>query len=291
MGYKILLRLESLKERNTKNRDAVNKDLYRLLCNKELLTIAYNSIKSKPGNMTPGTDELTLDEMSDKIIKGIIAELRSQTFKFKPVRRVYIPKGNTGNMRPLGVPTPRDKVVQKAMLMIMENIYEPTFSTHSHGFRPGFSCHSALKEIRSTWSGTKWAIEGDIKGCYDNVKHQILIDIIRQKIDDERFIQLIWKLLRAGVEINKKLERTKMGTPQGGILSPLLANIYLHELDEFITNLSTQTSSSNNNSRRENPEYKSIRGKIYRLRTKRTTSGYPRRVAKFTHIVKIAWGW
>ena len=273
MGYKILLRLESLKKRNTKNKNAINKDLYRLLCNKELLAIAYNSIKSKPGNMTPGTDELTLDEMSDKVIEGIIDELRNQTFKFKPVRRVYIPKGNTGKMRPLGVPTPRDKVVQKAMLMIMESIYEPTFSDHSHGFRPGRSCHSALKEIRSKWSGIKWAIEGDIKGCYDNVKHLTLINIVRRKIDDERFIQLIWKLLRAGVEINTKIERTKMGTPQGGILSPLLANIYLHELDEFITNLSTQTAGSTNSSRRENPEYKSIRGKIYRLRTKRTTSG------------------
>lgn len=273
MGQSILLRLESLKKRNFENKESVNTDLYRLLCNKDLLTVAYNLIKSKPGNMTPGTDKLTLDELSEEVIENLIKQLRDQTFKFKPVRRVFIPKENTNVLRPLGIPSPRDKIIQKAMLLIMENIYDSTFSTHSHGFRPGHSCHSALKEIRSVWSGSKWAIEGDIKGCYDNVNHQILIDILRKKIRDERFIQLIWKLLRAGVEVNKTLEKTKIGTPQGGILSPLLANIYLNEFDTFISNLSQEIGSKYNSTRRENPEYHKIRGRIYRLHTKRTASG------------------
>nr|YP_002600927.1 putative reverse transcriptase and intron maturase [Pyramimonas parkeae]ACJ71149.1 putative reverse transcriptase and intron maturase [Pyramimonas parkeae] len=273
MGQSILLRLESLKKRNCENKEAVNKDLYRLLCNKQLLTLAYNLIKSKPGNMTPGTDKLTLDKMSERLIDKTSRQLRDQTFKFKPVRRVFIPKGNSKDIRPLGVPSSRDKVVQKAMLLIMDNIYETTFSTHSHGFRPGRSCHSALKEIRSEWSGIKWAIEGDIKGCYDNVNHQILINILREKIKDERFIQLLWKLLRAGIEVNRTIERSKIGTPQGGILSPLLANIYLNEFDKFVSNLSQKIGLTYNKTRRDNPEYHKIRGKIYRLRTKRTVSG------------------
>lgn len=273
MGKSVLLRLESLKIRNSKNRDAVNKDLYRLLCNKDLLTTAYNLIKSNPGNMTPGTDQETLDAISKEFIEKTITQLRNQSFKFKPVKRVYIPKGNTKNMRPLGIPSPRDKVIQKAMHMIMECIYEPTFSNYSHGFRPGRSCHSALREIRSVWSGIKWGIEGDIKSCYDSVNHQTLINILERKIKDERFIQLIWKLLRAGIVVDGKLEGSKIGTPQGGILSPLLANIYLNEFDTFLTKLSADVASTSNKGRSENPEYQKIRGKIYRLNTKRTKSG------------------
>lgn len=277
MGKSVLLRLESLKRRNDADSEAVNKDLYRLLCNKELLTIAYNSIKSKPGNMTPGTDGRTLDAMSEKLIDSISTELRNQSFKFKPVRRVLIPKRNKDSKRPLGIPSPRDKVVQKAMLMIMECIYEPIFSDHSHGFRPGRSCHTALREIRTSWSGVKWVIEGDIQGCYDNVNHHNLINILGCKIKDERFIQLIWKLLRAGVEIDSKLQSSKLGTPQGGILSPLLANIYLHEFDKFLEGASAEISANSSPTRRENPEYHKVRGKIYRLRKKRTLFGMIKR--------------
>lgn len=273
MGQSVLPRLESLRKRNLTQKDAANKDLYRLLCNPELLTVAYNLIKSKPGNMTPGVDQETLDGMSEDLLNSMIQELRDQSYQFQPVRRVFIPKGKTGKWRPLGVPSPRDKVVQKAMLMILESIYEPIFSEHSHGFRPGRSCHSALREIRKQWSGIKWVIEGDIQGCYDNVDHHILISILRRKIQDERFIQLIWKLLRAGVVTDGKLEGSKLGTPQGGILSPLLANIYLNEFDTFLENISQEIKLNAQSSRRENLEYKKIRDKIYRLRTKRTTDG------------------
>jgi group II intron reverse transcriptase/maturase len=268
MGLPILQRLESLRKRNLDNKDAVNKDLFRMVCNKDLLTISYNLIKSKPGNMTPGTDNETLDKISEITIENIISQLRDRTFVFKPVRRVHIPKGNTGKTRPLGVPSPRDKIVQKAIALIMENIYEPIFSTHSHGFRPGKSCHTALQDFRKHWTGIKWVIEGDIKGCYDNVNHHILINILRRKIKDERFIQLIWKLIRAGVEENGVREKTKIGTPQGGILSPILANIYLHELDEHLVTLSKEISSaSDKDKKRPNPEYKHIQYEINRLKT------------------------
>ena len=191
-NYTVLRRIESIRKRNTNNSEAINKDLYKLLYNTEILKLAYGKIKSNSGNMTPGTDEETLDGYSTKIIERTQKDLRTQTFQFRPVRRVNIPKGNTKKTRPLvGVPSPRDKVVQEAMLMIMEAIYEPTFSKVSHGFRRGFSCHSALKEFRTNWSGIKWAIEGDIKGCYDNINHHVLTTILRKKIQDERFIQLI----------------------------------------------------------------------------------------------------
>lgn len=261
----VLDRLKSLRLRNENNSLAVNKYLYRLLLNKELLTISYNIIKSKPGNMTPGTDNETLDGISNKLIDTIIGELRTQKFEFKPVRRVYIPKSN-GKLRPLGVPSPRDKLVQQAMLLILEPIYEPIFSDYSHGFRPGRSCHTALKEIRKSWSGSKWAIEGDIKGCYDNVDHHVLIKILKTKIQDERFIQLIWKLLRSGTIINNKYFSNKLGTPQGGILSPLLANIYLNELDKFVSYIITLLNSKS--TRRPNPEYKRLESRIWRLRQK-----------------------
>lgn len=280
-NIKVLERIESIRNKNTINPKAINKDLYRLICNPEILQLAYGKIKSNPGNMTPGTDEETLDGYSIESIKRTIKILKDQTFKFKPVRRVEIPKGKTGKMRPLGVPSPRDKVIQQSMLMIMEAIYEPTFSELSNGFRPGRSCHTALKEFRTNWSGTKWAIEGDIKGCYDHIDHHILIKILRKKIQDEKFIQLVWKLLRAGMQINKVYSPTKLGTPQGGILSPLLANIYLNELDLFMESLFYDYNMGT--TRRKNPEYENLRGKIYRFRTLRTPGGISRRKYSIPH--------
>ncbi len=285
MVQTVLERLRSLRLRNKNNSLAVNKDLYRLLCNKELLAISYNIIKSNPGNMTPGTDNKTLDGISNKVLEEIICGLKNQKFVFKPVRRVYIPKGN-GKLRPLGVPSPEDKIVQQAMLLILEPIYEPTFSKYSHGFRSGRSCHTALKNIRKTWSGCKWAIEGDIKGCYDNVDHHVLINILRKKIQDERFIQLIWKLLRSGVIIDNKYVNNKLGTPQGGILSPLLANIYLNEFDQFI-HYSMDILNSNT-SRRPNPEYKRLESRIWKLRNKinnSTTNLFNKKI-ELKHLTK-----
>jgi group II intron reverse transcriptase/maturase len=267
MGQTILHRLESIRKRNTDNKEAINKDLYRMICNKKLLNISYNLIKSKPGNMTPGTDNEVLDKTSGRTVENIIAQLRAKTFLFKPVKRVYIKKGKKRPTRLLRVHSPKDKIVQKAISLIMENIYEPTFSTHSHGFRTGKSCHTVLQEFRGTWAGIKWVIEGNIKLYYENLDQHSLINILRRKIKDERFIQLIWKLIRAGVEENKVLKKTRIGTPQGEIISSILANIYLHELDKYLVTTSKEIYTLYKHSKRMNPEYKHIHYEIYRLKT------------------------
>ena len=272
MATIIQQRLETLRKRNLENPSAINKDLYRLLCRKDLLSACYQSIKSKAGNMTPGTDKDTLDGYSEKVVEGVITALKDQSWQFKPVRRKYIPKAN-GKLRPLGVPAPRDKIIQKGIEIILSAIYEPTFSEYSHGFRTGRSCHSALRSVRMSWSGMKWAIEGDIEGCYDNVDHSILIGILRRKIQDERFLNLIWKLLRAGYEEEGVLKPSNKGCPEGGVVSPVLANIYLHELDVFVQKLIDQ---HNVGQRRPNKKYESLRGKRDRLRFYRGTDGKSR---------------
>ena len=273
MGSQVLLRLESLEKRNKLNNEAINNDLYKRVYSKELLSLSYNLIKSKPGNMPLGTNKLTLDTVSHELVERMIMELRKQTYKFKPVKHVDIPKGNKGKTRTLGVPPLRDKIVQKAMLLVLESIYEPIFSQHSHGFRPRLSCHSALKEMKVGWTDIKWGVEGNIVGYYDSINHHKLISLLRKKISDEKFIQLVWKLLRTGVERNGLVEGTNVGTPQGGILSPLLANIYLHEFDEYLLEMSNEISCLSNKSRRENPEYKKISSKLCRLRTMRSIIG------------------
>lgn len=203
--------------------------LYKTLATKETLIQAYHKIKSNPGNMTPGTDDTTLDGFSLKAVEDMEQSLRNETFQFKPVRREYIPKKN-GKMRPLGVPSPRDKIIQEAMKSLLEAIYEPIFCYTSHGFRPYKGCHSALKQT-STWNGFTWCIEGDIKGFFDNVDHKILETLLCKRIQDQQFIDLYWKLVKAGYVEKGKSFHSPLGVPQGGIVSPILSNIYLHELD------------------------------------------------------------
>jgi len=269
MATTVQQRLETLRKRNLENPTAINKDLYRLLCRKDFLSASYQSIKSKAGNMTPGTDSETLDGYLEELLDSIINALKNQSLQFKPVRRKYIPKAN-GKLRPLGVPAPRDKIIQKVIQMILTAIYEPTFSEYSHGFRPGRSSHSALRSIRTFWSGMTWVIEVDIEGYYNNIDHLILINILRKKIQDERFINLIWKLLRAGYEEDKVIKPSNKGTPQGGVVSAILANIYLHELDVFVQQLIDQ---HNVGKRRPNKEYEKLRGKRDLLRFYRDSNG------------------
>jgi len=243
MSQKTLERLEHLRRLNS-NRQWVNYELYRLLYQEDLYIVAYERIKSKPGNMTPGTDEETLDGFSLETIRGIIHEMKTEQFQFKPVRTTFIPKAN-GKLRKLGIPCVRDKVVQEVMHMILETIYDspygPYFKDTSHGFRPNRSCHTALREFRGKWTAVNWLIEGDIRACFDELDHHVLVSILRQKIEDERFLNLIWKLLNAGYMDLHGIKRDSLiGSPQGGIISPILANAYLHELDEFVEGLQVQ---------------------------------------------------
>ncbi len=208
-------------------------DVYRQLYNPALYLRAYGRIYRNAGVMTPGTTEETVDGMRQEKITAIIAALRSERYRWTPVRRVAIPKKN-GMTRPLGIPTWSDKLVQEVIRALLEAYYDPQFSAHSHGFRPERGCHTALQSMQKGWTGTKWFIEGDIKGCFDNIDHQVLLTILREKIHDNRFLRLIAGLLRAGYCEQWRYYTTLSGTPQGGIVSPLLANIYLDKLDQFV---------------------------------------------------------
>jgi len=204
----------------------------------DLYIVAYERIKSAPGNMTPGSDGKTIDGISLKEIQTIIQEMQTEQFQFKVVRTVYIPKAN-GKMRKLGIPSTRDKIVQEVIRSILECIYDssdgPYFQEASHGFRPDRSCHTALREIRGKWPALNWFLEGDIQACFDEIDHNILVNLLHKKIRDERFLNLIWKLLRAGyLDLQEARHDSLAGTPQGGLASPILANVYLHELDEKV---------------------------------------------------------
>ena len=207
--------------------------LYRLLFNNEMWYVAYQRIYAKPGNMTAGSDGQTIDNMSISRIEKLIASLKDESYQPQPAKRVYIPKKN-GKLRPLGIPAMNDKLLQEVVRMILSAIYEDSFEHTSHGFRPYRSCHTALAQIQKSFNGASWFVEGDIKGFFDNIKHDVLIDTLKERISDERFIRLIRKFLNAGYIENWKFHKTYSGTPQGGIISPILANIYLDRLDKFM---------------------------------------------------------
>jgi group II intron reverse transcriptase/maturase len=214
----------------------LDEDVYRQLFNQNLYLRAYSRIYKNAGAMTPGTTAETVDGMSVAKIENIIQQLRYERFQWTPVRRVQIPKKN-GKMRPLGLPTWSDKLVQEVIRSLLEAFYEPRFSVHSHGFRPNRGCHTALAELSHTWKGTKWFIEGDIRGCYDNINHEVLMSIIREDIQDNRFLRLLENLLKAGYCEEWSYKPTLTGCPQGGIVSPILSNIYLDRLDKFVENI------------------------------------------------------
>lgn len=244
--------LESLTSKAA-NEDYHYKRLYRNLYNPEFFLLAYERTQAKPGNMTAGNDGNTIDGMSMKRIDSLIQKLKDFSYQPKPARRTYIPKAN-GKMRPLGIPAFDDKLVQEVVRMILESIYEPTFQNSSHGFRPKRSCHTALQYIKRNYTGVKWFVEGDIKGCFDNVDHHVLVRILRRRIKDEYFISLIWKFLKAGYMEDWVYHNTYSGTPQGSLISPILANIYLNELDVFMAKYAESFNCGKG--RKINPAYK-----------------------------------
>ena len=207
--------------------------LYRVLFNEEMYYIAYQRIYAKPGNMTKGVDGKTIDGLSISHIERLIDTLKDETYQPNPSQRVYIPKKN-GKMRPLGIPSFIDKLLQEVIRMILEAIYEGSFESTSHGFRPARSPQTALWSIQKSFNGTKWFIEGDIKGFFDNINHEVLMTILSERIADERFLRLIRKFLNAGYVEDWVLHNSYSGTPQGGIISPKLANIYLDKFDKYI---------------------------------------------------------
>ena len=249
--------LDVIKEASTRGYRV--KDCYRLMFKKELWIKAYAKLAPHPGNLTKGTENQTIDGFSFTLVDKIIKQLKERKFRFSPVRRVYIQKKN-GKKRPLGIPNFKEKLVQEVMRMILEQIYEPIFSEDSHGFRPERSCHTALSQIKNTWRGLTWCIEGDIKGFFDNIDHRTIISILEKKIQDRRFILLIHNALKCGYLEDWKFHQTYSGTPQGGIASPILANIYLNELDSFIKAKAEQFNKGS--IRKRNNHYRAIRAQI-----------------------------
>lgn len=232
-------------------------DIYRQLYNPTLYLMAYARLYSNEGAMTVGITSETVDAMSLRKIETLIDELRHERFHWTPVRRTYIPKKN-GKLRPLGIPTWTDKLLQEVLRLILEAYYEPQFSPHSHGFRPDRGCHTALQEMEHTWTGTKWFIEGDIKGCFDRLDHQVLITILRERLHDNRFIRLIQQLLEAGYLEEWRYHPTLSGSPQGGVVSPILSNIYLDRLDKYVEQ-ALLPAFTRGEQRQRNPVYNRLR--------------------------------
>ena len=256
--------LKSLSEQAI-NKQYKFKRLYRNLYNPEFYFLAYKNISQSQGSMTSGVDGKSLDGMSEKRISALIESIRSFSYQPNPARRVYIEKKNSTKKRPLGIPSTEDKLVQEVVKMILESIYEPNFSDCSHGFRPKRSCHSALQQIQNQFTGITWFVEGDIHACFDSFDHHVLVNILRERIEDENFLALIWKMLKAGYMEQWAYNCTFSGTPQGSGVSPILANIYLSKLDDFAENLKK---SFNKGKSKENLEYQRAASKLYYIRRK-----------------------
>jgi group II intron reverse transcriptase/maturase len=230
--------------------------LYRQMFNKDLYLMAYGNIYSNQGAMTPGASKETADGMSEEKIEHITGLMRQEKYRFTPARRTYIPKRN-GKFRPLGMPSWSDKLVCEVVRLLLEAYYEPTFSDRSHGFRKGKGCHTALQEISHNWTGTVWFIEGDISDCFGSLDHQVMLTTLAERIRDNRFLRLIRNMLEAGYLEDWEYHPTLSGCPQGSVVSPVLSNIYLHKLDEFIEQ-ELIPQHTRGTTRRLNPEYRRV---------------------------------
>ena len=254
--------LDVLRERGGKGLPLTQ--LYRQMFNKDLYLLAYGNIYSNHGAMTPGASGETADGMSERKIEAIIELMRSERYRFAPARRVWIPKKN-GKLRPLGLPPWSDKLVGEVVRLLLEAYYEPRFSGRSHGFRKGRGCHTALREIQQTWTGTVWFIEGDISDCFGSLDHEVLLGILAEKICDQRFLRLIRHMLKAGYLEDWEYRDTLSGVPQGGVVSPILSSIYLDKLDKFVEQeLIPQY--TRGTSRRISPGYREVKIRLARAR-------------------------
>lgn len=261
--------LENIQKRSEKDSSLKLNNLIGAISNPKLLALAYELIKSKPGNMTPGADTTTLDSLDLNWIQNTAAKLQAGQFRWSPARLVKIPKPNKpGQTRPLGIANPREKVVQKAIQLVLSALYEPIFRDCSHAFRPARSCHTALRACSSKLIGAKWVIEGDISKCFDKIGHEKLMEILRCKIGCQKTLNLLKTALQVGyAKLEGVVERSLEGTPQGSVLSPLLCNIFLHELDAFMEDLIPSINSGK--ARRKNRAYKNITYHLSRARKQR----------------------
>jgi group II intron reverse transcriptase/maturase len=239
--------------------------LFRLLESPVVWMEAYANIYANKGATTRGVNPNTLDGFTDERVVNLQTRLKEHRYRPKPVRRVYIPKSD-GRRRPLGTSTGDDKLVQEVVRLILERLYEPIFCDRSHGFRPKRSAHTALSDIQHQWTGVKWLVNVDIADFYDHIDHQVLLNLLSDKIDDKRFIHLIRLMLQAGHMEDWQFQTTYSGTPQGNIASPIWANIYLHELDRFMEGEMAQFNTGRR--RAPNVEYRRLTNLIYNFRKK-----------------------
>ena len=241
-------------------------NLYRQLYNPQFYFRAYARLYSNDGAMTPDTTGETVDGMSREKIKTMIDLIRQERWRWTPVKRVYIPKRN-GKRRPLGLPSWSSKVMQEVVRQLLDAYYEPIFSDHSHGFRPGRGCHTALSEMTHGWKGVHWVIEGDISDCFGSLSHEVLLDILSERIHDKRFLRLIRYMLQAGYLEEWSWHETLSGAPQGGVCSPILSNIYLDKFDKFVETVLLPKYNQEQR-RRRNPAYERIGNAIAKARRK-----------------------
>ena len=251
---KNLERLITINKLSKKDPEWIHRDIFRILNKDEIWIAAYEKLKGNKGALTPGSTSETMDGMSLERLKRLKIQVCKESYGFKPVKLTYIPAGNK-KRRPLGLPTANDKIVQEVMRMILEAIYEPLFVEESFGFRPGRGCHNALAHVEQKFRWVDYVIEGDIEQSYPTIDHKILIRILEKRIEDPRFIRLVWKLLNCGVVNEEQTLWLKTGVPQGSIVSPILANIYYHELDNFILNIKKTL---------ETPKQKNLKSKAYK---------------------------
>jgi group II intron reverse transcriptase/maturase len=243
--------------------------LWKNLISTAWLMQAWEQIRNNRGSQTAGVTATTAIDVDLELIHKLAGSLKDGRYRPKPVRRVLIPKSN-GKLRPLGIPALEDRIVQQALKMLLEPIFEADFLTCSHGFRQGLSTHTALRDVAHAYSNTSWIIEADIQGCYDNIPHGQLVTQLRRRIADEKVLQLIWRFLRAGYLEDWQYHKSYSGVPQGGILSPLLSNVFLHQLDTFVVNeleANRKEAKAESNARRD-PEYMKITHQIGYLRKK-----------------------
>ena len=263
----------------------IAKDLFRVITRPDMIQLAYIQVYANKGAITKGIEEdTTLDGISHDDIHELVASLKDGTYRPNPVKRVPIPK-KSGGERNLGIPTSDDKLVQMAMKICLEHIYEQHFSECSHGFRPQRSCHTALRQIKHTFTSVKWFVEFDIKGFFDNVNHETLIALLETRIDDKRFIKLLRRFLKAGYMENWDWYPSYSGMPQGGVISPLLSNIYLHELDKFVESLTNDFDKGK--CRPRNPKYNGLTWQMGKIKKHIDEEGNtPERLNEFKRLEK-----
>jgi group II intron reverse transcriptase/maturase len=262
------------------------KRVYENICkHKGLFVMAYGRLYANTGALTPGIDAHdTIDGMSLKRIERTIKKLKDETYKWKPTRRTYIPKKQR-KKRPLGIPGWEDKLVQEILRMVLEAYYEPQFSEHSHGFRPDKGCHTALSDVYYTWKGVKWFIEGDIKGCFDNIDHGTLLEVMRRQIKDYRLLRLIKGMLNAGYMEDWQYHQTYSGTPQGGVISPLMANILLNEFDEYVEKeLIPKHTKGDKSKRKWNPVYQRLNQRAVRAKRRGDVESYKKAIKERRNV-------